>query len=171
MISGNEDLDSLVEALNAGNFIVKNGNIEVFLPAEPQKINVKIKVEGNDDQEIMKDKDAANTIMFLFFQLDCAEREYFLNGLNQREYFIFNATKYFFGLIHEILKSEDYQGTYHWAEYENEQKIRLKRIIDLFVDYFCKNEGNDHLDQIIFELAGAVRMRWDQVRDISCSFP
>ena len=49
MIIGNEDLDSLVEALNAGNFIVKNGNIEVFLPAEPQKVNINVKFEGNDE--------------------------------------------------------------------------------------------------------------------------
>jgi hypothetical protein len=49
MISGNEDLDSLVEALNTGNFIVKNGNIEVFLPADPQMINVNVKFEGNDE--------------------------------------------------------------------------------------------------------------------------
>lgn len=51
MIIGNEDLDSLVESLNAGNFIVKNGNIEVFLPAQPQKINVKFKFKVEEDDE------------------------------------------------------------------------------------------------------------------------
>lgn len=49
MISGNEDLDSLIEALNSGNFRFKDGNIEVFLPAEPQMINVNVKFEGNND--------------------------------------------------------------------------------------------------------------------------
>jgi hypothetical protein len=50
MISGNEDLDFLVEALKAGNFIVKDGNIEVFLPAEPQMINVNVKFEETNEQ-------------------------------------------------------------------------------------------------------------------------
>lgn len=43
MISGNEDLDSLVEALNTGNFRFKDENIEVFLPADPQMISVNVK--------------------------------------------------------------------------------------------------------------------------------
>lgn len=115
--------------------------------------------------ELMNDKEAANTIMFLFLQLDCYEREYFLCGLDQREDFIFNSIKYYFDPIHIILtEDEDYQGSYHWAEYDDDQKNKLKKICDLFVTYFCKNEGNDYLDQIIFDLSGAVRLRWDQAK-------
>ena len=121
----------------------------------------------NNKQEIMEDKDAANTIMFLFFQLDDYDRKYFLEGLEMGgsfdyiprkcEDFILNCIKHYFDPIHSILaEDEDYKGSYHWAEYDHDQKIRLKKIRDLFVDYFCNNEGNDYLDQIIYGLSVTV---------------
>lgn len=40
---------------------IEEKEIEVFLPAQPQKINVNIKFEEDDEQEIMEDKEAANS--------------------------------------------------------------------------------------------------------------
>ena len=87
--------------------------VVIFLPADPQMINVNIKFEVTMSDELMNDKEAANTIMFLFFNLDDYDRDYFLDGLKMGgsfdyiprkcDDFILNCIKHYFEPIHSIL--------------------------------------------------------------------
>ena len=99
------------------------------------------------------ERDAAQACMFLFFNLDSSGRLRFIYNASRCSVNINNVVRIYFVPLYTILSSDDdYNGGYHFAHYDDDQKKMLSEIRNSFEKHMSRPPLIDYLDVIMREL-------------------